>query len=287
MRLGIHMRISGGILPSLDAAYKLGCETVQLFASNPNAWRFTVQDPDEAEVFAEKCWEWDIRPVTLHTAYLLNLASPDDELWLKSINALTLSLKRADMLRAEYVVTHIGSHGGSGLELGIRRVCEAVRRSVEDAGGKSMVLLESGAGAGNSVGSKFEELGALLDGTSDVSDRVGICLDAAHLYGAGYDISSGEGVHSVVEQFDWTVGLERLKFFHLNDTQKELGSHVDRHWHVGEGNVGIEGFRAILNHPGLSHIAGVIETPEKELGMDEVNLGKLRELRKTGLSAED
>ncbi|MHB9037649.1 MAG: deoxyribonuclease IV, partial [Armatimonadota bacterium] len=197
MRLGVHIRIAGGLVKALDRALDLGCETAQLFSGNPNGWARMPLDPNVAAKFRARTAELDIRPIILHTPYLLNLAAPDDEIWQKSKAALADAVERAPMLGADYIVTHIGSHKGSGYETGVTRICEAVRFAL-DADPHATIALELGAGAGNSIGSKFEHIADIMNGLPDIIDRVGICIDTAHLWGSGYDISTEAGVLSML-----------------------------------------------------------------------------------------
>jgi deoxyribonuclease IV len=265
-------------MKALARARELGCEAVQLFSGNPNGWAVSPLDPEIAATFSALAAECDIRPIVLHTPYLLNLASPDDVIWAKSVGALAHAVGRAGMLGAEYVVTHIGSHKGAGYEYGIGRIQAAVRAAVE-AGGAT-VALELGSGAGNSIGSRFEHIADILAGLADVEERVGICIDTAHLYGSGYDISTAHGVEAMMDDLKRFVGIEKLKVVHLNDTLMALGSHADRHHHVGKGNVGVEGFRALVNYPGTEDLPGIIETPgDGKIDLDGENLGALRGLR--------
>ena len=278
MRLGVHIRIAGGLVKALDRAVELKCEAVQLFSGNPNSW---IQKPADLEAlakFADRTAELDIHPVILHTPYLLNLATSDDEIWAKSRNALADAVYRAQMMRASYVVTHIGSHKGLGYESGIIRIREAVESAL-DAAPNPIIALELGAGAGNSIGSRFEHIADILDSIKCGPERIGICIDTAHLWGSGYDISTALGVQNMFNTLHSYVGFDKLKVVHLNDTVKDLGSHIDRHHHIGKGQVGVEGFRAIVNYPGTQFLPGIIETPGESLELDKENLAVLRALR--------
>lgn len=279
MRLGVHIRIGGGLVKALDRALKLECEAVQLFSGNPNAWARTPLDPDIAALFRARTAELDIHPTVLHTPYLVNLAAPDEEIWGKSREVLADAVRRAPLIGASYIVTHIGSHKGEGYEKGVRRIGEAVRYALDAAEGP-IIALEMGSGSGNSIGSRFEEMEDVLAHLTDAGDRVGICIDTAHLWGAGYDISTSGGVKAMFELLKRHVGFERLKVVHLNDTQMPLDSRRDRHYHIGKGQIGLEGFRAILNYPGTERLPGIIETPaEDDLTPDVENLATLRGLR--------
>ena len=283
MRLGVHVRIGGGLLKSLDRAQQLGCQAVQLFSGNPNAWARKPLDPVAAELFRARAAELDIHPIVLHTPYLLNLASPDVVIWSNTVKCLTDAVWRAPYMGASIIVTHIGSHKGEGYSAGIRRIQEAVRVSLDteqsEPGEGPVIALELGSGSGNSIGFRFEQIADIMAGLTDISDRVGVCIDTAHLWGAGYDISTADGVNEMFGLLKRCVGFEKLKIIHLNDTQMPLDSRRDRHYHIGKGCVGLEGFRTILNYPGTESLPGIIETPaDDDLSLDLMNLTTLREL---------
>lgn len=277
MRFGVHVRMDKGLLRSLDRAEELRCESAQLFSGNPNGWARKPLDPEVAAAFAARSAQLDIYPIVLHTPYLVNLAAPDDDIWRKSTEALADAVSRAEALNAAYVVTHIGSHKGEGYGNGVRRICEAVKIAL-DAGGRAAVALELGAGAGNSIGSRFEQIADILECLPDCGERVGVCIDTAHLWASGYAISDAEGVEWMFGQLREYVGFDRLLVAHLNDTLKDVGSHIDRHHHIGQGQIGQEGFRAIVNYPGTEHLPGIIETPGHTIEFDRENLAMLRSL---------
>lgn len=289
MRFGIHIRIAGGLVRALDTARELRCEAVQLFSSNPNSWVRTPLDLETAQAFAAKAAAFDIHPIILHTPYLLNLAAPDNDIWRKSKYALADAVRRAPAMGASLIVTHIGSHRGAGYEQGVRRIAEAVKfaldasacyhRHPEPVEGPT-IALELGSGAGNSIGSRFAEISDIMTALGSDAARTGIAIDTAHLWGAGYDVSSPEGVDEMFAELDRYVGLGKLVVVHLNDTQMALGSHRDRHYHIGKGQIGVEGFRAVVNHPVTRDLPGIIETPAGDgLALDRQNLETLRALR--------
>jgi len=282
VRLGVHIRIGKGLVRSLDYAQELKCEAIQLFSGNPNSWAMKPLHPEIAGQFARRTAELGIYPTILHTPYLVNLASPATNNWFRSREVLANAVKRAPLIKADFVVTHIGSHKGSGLEAGISRIREAVLFALDVSPGPTIVL-ELGAGAGNSVGSSFEEAANILSRLEEVGDRVGICVDTAHLWGAGYNISTPGSVAATFDRFDRLIGIDRLKVVHLNDTQVELGSRRDKHYHVGKGRIGLEGFRAILNLPQLRNLPGIIETPGHDIAHDAENLAVLRSLNTASL----
>jgi len=271
------MRISNGLPEAAESAAEIGCETIQVFAANPHAWRSPEIKPDDAEKFRHLTRRLDLRPAVVHTPYLLNLASPNPQVYSRSLVSLLDHMHRAHLIGAEYVVTHIGSHKGAGFGQGIARICAAVSKALEKSN-DVILLLENSAGSGDSIGSTFEELCTLLDGVGWHA-RVAICLDTAHLWAAGYDMSSPAAVTKVIAEFDAVVGLDRLRYLHFNDTRVRLGSRVDRHANIGVGHIGEEGFRGILNHPLLAHLAGVIEVPAKSIETDIKDLGTLKSLR--------
>ena len=270
------MRTAGGLVKSLDRAHALGCEAIQLFSGNPNAWKRTPLNPDAAAGFAAKTAQLDIHPIILHTPYLLNLASPDDIIWTKSTDVLSDAIARAPIMGASIIVTHIGSHKGAGYDVGIKRIGQAVRQALE-ASPEPVVALEMGSGSGDTIGWQFEHIADIMNELIEEERRVGLCIDTAHLWGAGYDISTSQGVREMFDLLERYVGLDKLKVVHFNDTQMELGSRRDRHFHIGKGNVGLEGFAAILNYPGIANLPGIIETPAGlTLEEDRENLAALR-----------
>jgi len=279
MRLGVHIRVAKGLQHGLEQARWLGCETVQFFSSNPNSWRPGSLDPAPAQDFLRRRAELGIHPTILHTPYLVNLASPNRGFWNATVSLLSFALARADLLQADYVVTHIGSHKGTSYQEGVQRICQAVERALQHGQGRATLLLEAGAGAGHTIGSTFNELVDIFACLPTDLPPIGVALDTAHMWAAGYDISTKEKLEAVLNDFDRTLGLARLKLVHLNDTRKLLGSKVDRHWHIGEGNIGVEGFRAIVNHPALANLPGIVETPGTELEQDARNLNVLKKLR--------
>ncbi len=278
MRFGVHIRLDKGLVRSLEYARRLGCEAVQLFSGNPSGWARKPLDPVAAEEFASSAAALAIHPVILHTPYLVNLASPDDDIWRKSTDALADAVRRAPLMGASIIVTHIGSHKGTGYEVGVRRIARAVETALEGAE-QPAIALELGSGAGNSIGSRFEEMADIFAALATGSERVGICIDTAHLWGAGYDISSEEGVRGMFGEMDRYVGIGRLRLVHLNDTQMALNSRRDRHYHVGQGQIGMGGFRPLVNYPLPGDLPGIIETPGHDIEHDAANLRTLRSLR--------
>ena len=257
----MHIKIGGGLGAAAEYAAEIGCETIQIFAGNPNAWNPGKLNLTDAQAFREKTRQSGISPVIVHTQYLVNMAAPDPEIYLKSANSVLEALQRANILGAQYVVTHIGSHKGAGFEQGLELVRRSISASLSHADNDVVLLLENSAGAGGSMGTTFENLHAILASLPEYDQRLGILLDTAHAYAAGYDFSSAEAVDATLGAFDSIVGLDRLKAMHLNDTPSALDSHRDRHANMGAGNIGELGFRALINHPALSDLPGTLETP--------------------------
>lgn len=261
MRFGRHMPLNAKPVRAAEIARQLGCNAIQIFASNPTGWRPPEGDPKASIAFAQAARTLDLDPVVIHAPYLINLASPDEGIWEKSIALLTWTLQRGTLLGAKYVVFHTGSHKGTGIEAGIERIVQAIERILPVTPPEVMLLLENDVGAGNSLGSGFEQLATVLARLPQFADRLGVCLDTAHLWGAGYDISSAEAVRQVLQHFNETIGLANLKVLHVNDTKVAPGSHRDIHARLGDGIIGEEGFHALLTDPRLDHVTVILETP--------------------------
>ena len=286
MRIGRHMPTNSKMVKAAEIAHELGCDAIQVFVSNPTGWRPTADDPKGTAAFLQRTRELQLDPVVIHAPYLINLASPDDVIWEKSIALLTWTMQRGALIGAKYVVFHTGSHRGSGVEVGIARIAVAIQRILPETPPSVMLLLENDVGAGYALGHSFEQLAAVLALLPSVyQERVGVCLDTAHLWGGGHDISTAEATLAVLRHFDETVGLSRLKVLHLNDTEMALGSHRDVHARLGEGIIGEAGLRTMLNDPRLDHVAVLLETPIKtdehdkeDWEHDKLHLAKVRHL---------
>ncbi len=279
MRFGAHMSIAGGFDKAVDRAEQAGCEALQIFTKNNNQWRAKPIDDAQVEKFAARLKESGIGPVVAHDSYLINLASPDDELWEKSINAFRIELERCEQLQVPFLVTHPGSFVKSSEEEGIKRIGQALNRVHDDLPGfKVMTLLETTAGQGSAIGHRFEQLASIMELIS-ATERVGYCLDTCHIFAAGYEIRTDDGYNETMDSFDRLLGLENLKAFHFNDSKRELGSHVDRHDHIGAGQIGLDGFRHFVNDPRFADRAALLETPKSDdLHEDVENLERLRGL---------
>ncbi len=278
MRIGFHVSIAGKIYEAVDRADEVGCNTMQIFSRNPRGWQaLTLNNYDVAE-FKKRRMREDIIPLLVHIPYIINLASPEERLYKKSISAYIDDIKRADALDAEFFVTHLGSHVGQGEEEGIKNFENAINIVIEKAAPKTMILLETTAGSGSCLGYKFEHIAEMIAGIRD-GKKIGVCLDTQHIYAAGYDIV--DDLEGVINEFDRIIGLKRLKAVHLNDSKSPLGSRVDRHEHIGKGKIGLKAFRAILNHPKLKTLPFIMETPKKSPDDDINNMKRVLRLCKT------
>ncbi len=262
-RIGRHMPTNSKAVRAAQIARELGCDAIQIFASNPTGWRPAADDPAGCAAFAQSARALGLEPVVIHAPYLINLASPEDGIWGKSLSLLSWTMSRGAQLGARYVVFHTGSHRGAGVDAGIRRIVQALEHILLETPPEVLLLLENDVGAGNSLGHSFEQLATILNMLPLYADRLGVCLDTAHLWGAGHDISSPQSALAVLAQVDETIGLARVKVIHLNDTEKALGSHRDVHARVGEGVIGAQGLRTLLLDSRLEHVAVLLETPIK------------------------
>ncbi len=282
MPIGAHMSIAGGIGKAFLRGQEVGCEVIQIFTKSSNQWKARPISKEEMREFEDNRESAGILPVIAHNSYLINLASPDNELYEKSMNAMLLEMNRAEYLGLHYIIMHPGAHVGSGEEAGLKRIAEALNLLFDKTKGSSVnLLLETTAGQGTVLGHRFEHIAEIIGGVND-GKRVGVCLDTCHTYVAGYDLKRKHD--EVFEEFDKIIGLKRLKALHLNDTLKGLGSRVDRHWHIGKGELGIDTFKKIMRDERLKDLPMIIETPkgtdENGNDLDIVNIGILRKLRR-------
>jgi deoxyribonuclease-4 len=279
--LGAHMSIAGGIHLAPGRGVEVGCGVIQVFTQNSNQWRGKPVSASDVALFGEKWLESGLYEIVSHDIYLVNLASAPGETREKSLVAFREEMERCSRLGITRIVMHPGAHLGEGEEVGIKRICEAFDRlfeQVPEYTGK--VLLEATAGQGSNVGYRFEHLRSIIDGTA-FSDRFAVCYDTCHTFAAGYDITTPEGYKKTFDEFDRIIGLDRLLCFHVNDSKKGLNSRVDRHEHIGQGSMGLEGFRLLVNDPRFAKIPKILETPKGENDvMDAVNLKTLRDMVK-------
>jgi deoxyribonuclease-4 len=273
VKLGFHVSIADSLDQSFDRARQLGCTAFQIFTRNPRTWRSKPLDKAIIKTFRAKHRTYGIIPVFSHMPYLPNLASPDETIYRKSVDSLLEEVERCRLLGIRYLVTHMGSHVGSGIENGRACIVNALSRALEHDG--PMILLENGSGSGSHMGSNLEEIAEIIAAVK--SNRVGSCFDTCHAFGAGYNVATQEGLAKTIRKIRDTIGLDRLKLIHLNDSYGDLGSGVDHHDHIGLGKIGEEGFRYILASP-LSKKPIVMETPIDKRRSDAENMEKVYEL---------
>ena len=266
--------MGNGLLRAARRARQIGATALQIFSDNPTAWRRRPEPPPEAAEFIAYCARQGIGTISIHASYLINLAGSAEPFASQSRAGLAYELQRAPAYGATIVNTHIGSHRGVGPDAGLRRIADSVRAALDDSPSSVRLALENSSGGGDQLGSRIEELAAILEAVGPVAgpDRLCFCIDTAHLWGAGYDISTAEGAAAVVGRFDALIGLERLPLVHLNDSRSLLGSRTDRHEHVGAGQIGPLGLGAFIRDPRLSRSTFIMETPGADEGWDAVNL---------------
>jgi deoxyribonuclease-4 len=282
LRLGVHVSVAGGIERAVSRAQEKGCDAFQIFSSNPRGWLSSPISRLSAERFVSSLSQSGLFPAVDHMPYLPNLASARDEVYQKSVQALALELDRCRILGISYLVTHLGSHLGAGRESGMERIVSALEAALEGESGRTVLLLENSSGTRNSVGSSFQEIATIIDSLPQEKERIGVCLDTCHLHAAGYDLRSSQALESVLEQFRDCIKMEHLRLIHLNDCRGGLGAHLDRHEHIGLGQIGEEGFRAVLSHPALSGLPMILETPQDSRRDDLGNLETARRLASRG-----
>jgi len=279
MLLGVHVSTEGKIYEALERARVLGCNTMQIFSRNPQRWRDNFIEPRDIEEFNRRQDKFKIRPFFIHIPYLINLASPNPRLYEASIEAYIEDILEAEVLGADYIVTHMGSHKETSEEAGMERLIQALNRILERTKNIRVgILLENTTGSGSWLGYKFSHQRKIIQGVKQKS-RVGLCLDTAHAYLAGYDISKKDGLEQLLGEIDKLVGLNRIKLIHLNDALDKLGSKHDRHEHIGKGHIGLAGMARIINHPLLRNLAFILETPKDSLDADRMNLAVVKGLR--------
>ena len=278
MNLGAHMSIQGGLHKALERGLKIGCQVVQLFTQNQMRWQSSPLDTKSLPLFHKLSRRFF--SVFAHSSYLINLGSPDNHLFEKSLTKLTDEIFRCHSLDLKQIVIHSGFHCGSGMSSGIKRVAQGVRSVLEATKNLPvMILIETTAGQGSAIGHRFEHLCDILYHSDSPNGRIGICIDTCHLFAAGYDFSSSVSYTKLMDEFNRLIGLQWLKAVHLNDSKGERGSRIDRHEHIGRGRIGLKAFKLFLTDPRLSTIPLCIETPKgTTLEQDVQNLEVLREL---------
>ncbi len=277
MILGAHVSTAGGLHNGIRNGEDLGCDAIQIFVKNPNRWVGKEPTGDEIDLFRQRWEASPIREVMVHDIHLTNLASPKPDVLDNSRRQFRSQMELADLLGLPYIVTHMGAPLEMGEAYGLEVLSQSLDQLFEQTeGGRVTVLLETTAGQGTNLGYCFEHLGQIID-TSKYPERLGVCFDTCHVFAAGYDLRTEEGYHQTLEQFDRVIGLERLLAFHLNDAKSAYNSRVDRHEHIGVGNLGIPPFRWLVNDSRFENTPMIIETPEMEK-MHATNLAVLRGL---------
>jgi len=279
MFLGSHMSIAGGLHMAFEHIRAVDGTALQIFTRNQRQWKIPPLSKYDIELFSIAREQWGDYPIAAHDSYLINLASNKDEQIDRSLLSFSEELRRIEALSIPWLVTHPGSHLGDGVDVGIERYAANLDRAIESSGtSQCMVLLETTAGQGTNLGSTFEELARIIE-LSAHPDRIGVCYDTCHTFAAGYDLRTPETYTATFDAFDRIIGLDRLKFFHVNDTKNEFNSHKDRHEHIGKGEIGLEGFRSLMQDPRFAEVPKTLETPkEKDLKDDVRNLKTLRSL---------
>lgn len=279
LAFGSHLSTSGGVDRVFGRAEELPVESCQIFSKNERQWLAKPLDPAVVERFRAEKSRTGLTKLVVHDSYLINLASLKPDILEKSLRAFRDELERCDILGIRFLVTHPGAHTGSGVEAGIARFAESLNHIfAEIPDNTAITLLETTAGQGTALGRSFEEIASIIERVAD-KDRVGVCLDTCHIFAAGYDFRTPKGYASVMERFDRLIGLERLRVLHLNDSKMPFASNKDRHTHIGDGEIGLEGFRHFVNDTRLDGIPGILETEKDDAGeYDRRNLATLRSL---------
>jgi deoxyribonuclease-4 len=291
-RLGPHLPLGDGMVKAADRAAEIGADALQIFGDNPTAWKRRAGPPAEQEAFRARLAQHGIAPLVVHASYLVNLAGPDSDFFERSVGLLAAELQDAPGLGASFVNVHVGSHRGSGVEAGTERLADGIVRTLalaaeepaegafRDDGpppGPATILLENSSGGGWGLGANVPELAEIaeaIDRRGVPPGRVGFCLDTAHAWGAGYDLSDPIATDALLEEFGRRIGLDRLRVIHLNDSKSALGSRTDRHEHVGAGQIGEVGMAHLLRHPLLAHVTYIVETPGMDEGYDAINVAR-------------
>ncbi len=279
MKLGAHVSIAGGIQNAPLNAAKQGCECFQFFSRSPRGGGLKALTEKEITEFKANCKKHKLTDYYIHTPYYINLASTNNRIKHGSINACREELERGTQLGVKYIMTHLGSAGERTEKDALKETVRSIDRIFDGYTGTTKFLIEMSAGAGKIMGDTFEEIAFILNKIQNKD--VGICFDTAHAFASGYDLRTKTSVNKTLIEFNKTIGLDKLKLLHINDSRVELGSHKDRHEHIGKGFIGINGFKTLITHPKLQEINFIIETPKENDKSDKKNLEILNKLRKT------
>jgi deoxyribonuclease-4 len=276
--------VSGGVKAAPERAAAIGANALQLFVQSPRAWRFPDHDPDVLSGYSGRARDAGIESTLVHAIYLCNFASPDDEIYAKSVSTLRSTVDTACAIGADGVVFHVGSHLGSGFESGLDRAVPAIEQVLERCMDETWLLVENSAGTGGTIGRSLVEVATIIE-RLDRHPRLGVCLDSCHLWATGFDVTDPAVLEALLHEFDSLIGLDRLRALHVNDSATPLASNRDRHANLKEGLIG-EGLSVFLGNPRLQHLPAVVETEGQHgKGADEEEIRKLRELWKKGTTA--
>lgn len=275
MLFGAHISIAKDITEAPKRAKDLGCEVFQIFTRSPQGGPMPEIDDETGKKFRAECEKYGLADYVVHTPYFINLGSKSNRIFYGSISAIRQELERASILGAKYVMTHLGTGKDLGRPEAITQTIKGLKKILEDYEGEAELLIENSAGAGEIIGDQFEEIAEILNGV-DHKKLSGVCFDTCHAFASGYDLRSPEMAKQVLGNFDSTIGLDRLKWLHLNDSKFEISNHKDRHEHIGKGFIGLEGFKFLVNFPRFKNLGGVIETPPDGVADDIAILKGLR-----------
>lgn len=277
MKIGAHVSTAGGLSNAFDRASNIGAEAIQIFASSPRAWKFNQPKEEEVNLFKEKMEQTGIWPCYIHGSYLVNIGGDPSQIE-KSIESLTNNMSVAGKIGAEGVIFHGGSHKGKGFHNIVKQASECLKRVLDNSPENVWLCLENSAGMGSHIGSSFEEMGELIHLVQN--DNLKVCLDTEHMFAAGYDLTNPDEVPRIMKRFDEEIGLSKLVAVHANDSKVELGSGVDRHENIGDGFIGIDGFKSLMNDPSFEKVPFFLEVPGFDSkGPDEININLLKSIR--------
>ena len=277
MKIGAHVSTAGGLSNAFDRASNIGAEAIQIFASSPRAWKFNQPKEEQVNLFKEKMEQTGIWPCYIHGSYLVNIGGDPSQIE-KSIESLTNNMSVAGKIGAEGVIFHGGSHKGKGFHNIVTQASECLKRVLDNSPENVWLCLENSAGMGSHIGSSFEEMGELIHLVQN--DNLKVCLDTEHMFAAGYDLTNSDEVPRIMKRFDEEIGLSKLVAVHANDSKVELGSGVDRHENIGDGFIGIDGFKSLMNDPSFEKVPFFLEVPGFDSkGPDEININLLKSIR--------
>lgn len=279
MKIGAHVSIAGGIQNAPLNAAKIGCECFQIFSRSPRGGKYKDFTEKQIKEFKKNCQKHNLIDYYIHTPYFINLASTDNKIKHGSIDACRRELERGTQLGAKYIMTHLGSAGDRTEKDALKEIVSSIDRILDKYSGKTKLLIEISAGAGKILGNTFDEIAYIIKNIKN--KNVGVCFDTAHAFASGYDLRTKTAVNKTLSEFNKTIGFDKLKLIHANDSKVEMGSHKDRHEHIGKGFIGIAGFKALIKHPKLQKINFIIETPKgADTSADIKNMNSLKKLRK-------